>query len=446
MDYELVLKDGRKFYQLKKYLSKATPQEIEEFNRIDWKVGDLTFNLNVTSKIITMNSKQADLEYFSNGHKMRYWTNLEDLKKPTPEQIEEFNRLTFKKGDILVNSGGYVFKMETEDKTHHKGFQKNGKTGGSIKESTRYATKEEIEEFNKPVYKAGDTIIWLEDYHSQWFLKGDLATIEEVGSEVIHLSAGRVLTGGAWPIDSKQFRLATPEEIKKATEPKDGDIVVGINSNYSFSTSKMGKLRLSNFAYSSANWEIIDRQDRVIFWSNANDNFTDFCRKATKEEIAEFNRPEVPKKGDIVVDKTNSSFIGQAVENPTRDGTHYKIRLKSGELGGGATWDYLSAYYRKATPEEIAEFNKKDYIEMTVGSRNAKIKVYKHKIDIRGSEQTISCIQNAYNHFSRQWSLQPYFLQINDHSARVLLVGCESENNLVSLNEIKAVLDAANGL
>lgn len=184
-------------------------------------------------------------------------------------------------------------------------------------------------------------------------------------------------------------RRATPEEIKKVTEPnfKKGDIVFVIK----------------DFKNNTTLEDILDGTVGIITnVKNSNQNWEDMGARGTNNEYNYIVK--VPNKSDRVV------------------------------------WSV-----RKATPNEIEKYkNESIFQDLIIGNNSITIRVKKDSIEIveKGRKINYNTLKLFYNQFITgvHISIGGYEVNVADHAYRTFRIGCKDENNLVSLNEISSVL------
>lgn len=156
------------------------------------------------------------------------------------------------------------------------------------------------------------------------------------------------------------------------------------------------------------------------------------------------------KEGDWVVlidDQAPTAFTGGNLYQlgglywPDAKGTFRVVANDNGRPDG------YDAKFRKATDKEVANYKANLNLIHNIGTRNATLKLHKEHIDVVGKAESLSVasVKGWYDKVSGNVSLGQ-FTVYPDKDSQTYRIGCESENNRVSLNEVKKVIDLHNKL
>ncbi len=170
-----------------------------------------------------------------------------------------------------------------------------------------------------------------------------------------------------------------------------------------------------------------------------------FIRAATKEEIAKAN--------EICIDDYVTIISGSASNcSQKKDGETFKvghvgksssnlsgiwIHEESNDVGNGI----CRSRVRKATPEEIKQYEASQVKPLTLGSRSIAVKISKGGIEANDRKFPIERLQSMIVVMKNLKPIAEYPVTIPE-DVRCIRIGCESQNNLFSINEIQQVIDA----
>jgi len=163
------------------------------------------------------------------------------------------------------------------------------------------------------------------------------------------------------------------------------------------------------------------------------------------------------KVGDwvYVLDTENTKFFGNKAPGKVfKLDEGYNSSFSIAQLNYGSRYcpkdnkyatNYLITDFRLATPAEIESVSTR--VLENIGSRNATLTIKDGIVSIRGKSEKlkISLIKEFYEKVmaaNEMFALGGFSVSLVDGNARIYRIGCADEDNRVSLNEIKKVLDA----
>lgn len=120
--------------------------------------------------------------------------------------------------------------------------------------------------------------------------------------------------------------------------------------------------------------------------------------------------------------------------------------INNGKLGPSGL---SSKVFRRATPEEILKFTPKFKELLGIGSSNLRVLVYEDRVDVFGRYSLTIKIKDLIdyrNSFPKTVRIEGYTMGIHKTDWRFILVGCEGEDNRISLDDLDRIINAKNSL